>query len=286
MQRYRAGALSRASVFSSGHHAHPMHLRLFQINAFAERLFEGNPAAVCPLEHWLDNTVLQAIAAENNLSETAFFVPTARGFHLRWFTPRREIALCGHATLASAHVLFNDLGFLGREIVFATMSGELRVTREEDLLMVDLPRRPPAPCAAVDALAEGLGLAPQFVLHAEDYVAVYRSESELHQLKPDLRRLGALPLRGVIATAPAQEFDFVCRFFAPKYGIDEDPVTGSAFTQLAPYWSERLRRSQLRARQVSARGGNVHCTVNGDRVRVGGRAVKFFEGTIRLPNPL
>lgn len=257
-----------------------MKLRLYQIDAFASRAFEGNPAAVCPLTEWLDDEVLQAIAEENNLSETAFFVPAQRGFALRWFTPIREVDLCGHATLASAHVVFEILGHPGQTVTFATRSGELTVERKGDLLEMDFPSLPPMPCTLPTTLVEGLGQSPLEVLSADDYVAVFDSEAAVRGITPNHTALSRLELRGVIVTAPGADVDFVSRFFAPKYGIREDPVTGSAHCELAPYWAGRLGKDALRARQVSKRGGEIACEVKGARVALSGRAVTFMEADI------
>ena len=260
-----------------------MKIRQFQIDAFTAQVFGGNPAAVCPLDHWLDDTVLQSIAAENNLAETAFFVPEGDAFRLRWFAPLKEVDLCGHATLASAHVLFHCLGYAGERIRFATRGGELSVCREGDRLVMDFPVRPPAVCAAPAALLAGLGVAPLAVLAADDYVAVYADRAQIRALKPDLGALEQLDLRGVIVTAPGQDVDFVSRFFGPKYGIPEDPVTGSAHCTLAPYWAARLAKTRLSARQLSRRGGELECELVGERVLLYGRSVKFMEGEIELP---
>lgn len=257
-----------------------MKLKQYQIDAFAMQVFEGNPAAICPLDGWLDDRVLQAIAEENNLSETAFFVPTETGFHLRWFTPVTEVDLCGHATLAAAHVIFAILGYSKDVVRFATRSGELSVQRKDGLLAMDFPAIRAQPCAAPQALIEGLGQRPLEVLAADDYIAVLDSEEAVRNLSPDQSRLRELDLRGVIVTARGREVDFVSRFFAPKYGIPEDPVTGSAHCELAPYWAELFERHSLRARQVSRRGGDVHCELKGDRVILSGGAVTFMEATI------
>jgi PhzF family phenazine biosynthesis protein len=258
-------------------------VRQFQVDAFANRVFEGNPAAVCPLPRWLDEAVMQAIAAENNLSETAFFVPAGEGFELRWFTPLAEVDLCGHATLATAHVLFENLGYAHDEIRFESRSGELTVRRQGDLLEMDFPSRPPIACAPPDGLTEALGAAPLEVLCADDLLAVFGNESEIRAITPDFPALARLPGRGVCVTAPGDNYDFVSRFFAPALGVSEDPVTGSAHCELAPYWAGRLGRTTLRARQVSRRGGEVGCEVRGERVLLSGTAVTFMEGTIRLP---
>jgi PhzF family phenazine biosynthesis protein len=257
-----------------------MKIRQYQVDAFATRAFEGNPAAVCPLRGWLDDALLQAIAEENNLSETAFFVPTEEGYALRWFTPVREVDLCGHATLAAAHVLFDALGHPGQAIRFETRSGELTVERQDGRLAMNFPAIPPAPCNPPDILAQALGERPIEVLAADDYLVVFDSEETVRAITPDLALLGRLDRRGVVITAPGTEVDFVSRFFAPRFGIAEDPVTGSAHCELAPYWAGRLGKSTLAARQVSRRGGSLSCEMKGDRVVLAGHAVTFMEAEI------
>lgn len=257
-----------------------MKIKQYQIDAFATRAFEGNPAAVCPLESWLDDGILQAIAEENNLSETAFFVPSKKGFELRWFTPVKEVDLCGHATLASAHVIFEILGYAKQAITFETRSGDLFVERHGKLLKMDFPARPPAPCMLSEILLKGLGQRPVEVLAANDYMAVFDSEATVRAITPDQSLLSQLDLRGVIATARGTDVDFVSRFFAPKSGIPEDPVTGSAHCTLAPYWANKLGKNILSARQVSKRGGNIACEVNSGRVMLSGYAVTFMEAEI------
>lgn len=275
-----------------------MEIPLFQVDAFAEAPFSGNPAAVCPLEEWLPDELMQAIAAENNLSETAFLVPRGPArFGLRWFTPAVEVDLCGHATLASAWVVFERLwgsplgssetGGTGAEggerVTFDTRSGALTVRREGELLAMDFPARPAEPCRTPAGLAKALGRPPAEVRAAlRDYLAVYHSEEEVRGLRPDPLRLAALDRPGVIVTAPGTERDFVSRFFAPAVGVPEDPVTGSAHCTLVPYWSERLGKRVLRARQVSARGGELLCEALGDRVGIAGRAILYLEGTLRV----
>lgn len=259
-----------------------MKLRQYQVDAFTTRLFEGNPAAVCPLDTWLDDTILQAIAKENNLAETAFFVPTERGFHLRWFTPIAEVDLCGHATLASAHVLFHILGYAGKRIIFETKSGDLIVETRDDMLTMDFPVRRPATCPLPEALAFGLGRPPLETLASDDYIAVFENEEIVQSLSPDFAALQELDLRGVVVTAPGNKVDFVSRFFAPKLGIPEDPVTGSTHCELTPYWAERLGKVDLKARQISNRGGDLQCRLQGDRVILAGRAVTFMEAEIDL----
>lgn len=257
-----------------------MKIKQYQVDAFATQVFKGNPAAVCPLKAWAEDEILQAIAEENNLSETAFFVPHGKGFQLRWFTPVAEIDLCGHATLASAHVIFEILGYPTELIEFETRSGKLTVERKDGLLAMNFPARPPKPCSPPAALIEGLGRHPVEVLAADDYIAVFHKEADVRTLSPDLMKLRELDLRGVCITAPGLDVDFVSRFFAPKLGIPEDPVTGSAHCELAPYWSSRLGKSTLKAFQASKRGGEVFCTMNGDRVILLGSAVTFMEAEI------
>jgi len=258
-------------------------ISLYQIDAFADRVFTGNPAAVCPLERWLDDATLQAIAAENNLSETAFFVPSGVGFSLRWFTPEKEIDLCGHATLASAYVLFSFLDFPRDRVLFETRSGSLSVTRKGSLLQMDFPVRVPQPSESPDMLAEALGCYPLEVLAADDYLAVVESEEVVRNLDPDQSLLRKLDLRGVIVTAAGRDADFVSRFFAPKYGIPEDPVTGSAHCELAPYWAAKLGKTMLEARQLSRRGGTILCEVQSGRVLLSGHAVTYLIGEIEIP---
>jgi PhzF family phenazine biosynthesis protein len=257
-----------------------MKIKQYQVDAFARRVFEGNPAAVCPLDAWLDDEVLQAIAEENNLSETAFFVPTEKGFRLRWFTPVAEVDLCGHATLAAAHVIFEVLNYPERAIEFETRSGTLVVERRNKLLAMNFPAIPPKPCPPPIALIEGLGHQPVEVLAADDYIAVFDAESVVRSISPDLAKLRELDLRGVCVTAPGARVDFVSRFFAPKFGVPEDPVTGSAHCELAPYWASKLGRTDLMAQQVSKRGGDVQCELIDNRVVLLGSAVMFMVAEI------
>lgn len=259
-----------------------LRIRQYQVDAFTSRLFGGNPAAVCPLDTWLDDNLLQSIAAENNLSETAFLVKTGQGFHLRWFTPVAEVKLCGHATLATAHVIFEHLGYTGPAINFETLSGTLTVKREAERLVMDFPSVPPAPCAAPAALLVGLGAQPNEVLAADDYVAVFDNEDTVRAIEPDFAVLAKLDLRGVMVTAPGNKVDFVSRFFAPKFGIPEDPVTGSAHCTLTPYWSARLGKLHMQAQQVSQRIGDIECELKGPRVELTGQAITFMQAEIHI----
>ncbi len=259
-----------------------MRIPLYQIDAFAREVFRGNPAAVCPLDDWLPDGVLQSIAAENNLAETAFLVGGEGRYRLRWFTPTREVDLCGHATLASAHVVFEYLE-PGREtVVFDSRSGPLAVERREGLITLDFPVLPYEAVEPPALLVEGLGRTPTATYKSRDYLAVFDTEEEIVALRPDMARLAKLDSLGTIATAPGRSSDFVSRFFAPQAGIPEDPVTGSAHSTLTPYWAERLGKTELHALQLSPRGGELFCTARGERVSIAGRAVRYLEGTICL----
>ncbi|MCB0429470.1 MAG: PhzF family phenazine biosynthesis protein [Flavobacteriales bacterium] len=258
-------------------------LSIYQVDAFTSHVFGGNPAAVVPLQTWLPDATMQAIAMENNLAETVFFVKEGESFRIRWFTPAREVDLCGHATLAAAHVLFRHLSHSGSELCFSSASGILKVIREGEQLSLDFPSRPPE---AVDvppqALTDALGLAPMAILKSRDYLVVYPSESDVRSICPDFRLLQSVDSLGIIITAPGDKVDFVSRFFAPAAGIDEDPVTGSAHCTLIPYWAQRLGRNSLQALQLSARGGALSCVLQGDRVLISGRAVTYLEGRITV----
>ncbi len=257
---------------------------LYQVDAFADEIFQGNPAAVCPLDEWLDNMVLQQIAMENNLSETAFFVKQEPGkYHLRWFTPVKEVAICGHATLASAHVLYEFLGEDSDEIDFHTMSGVLKVRRGGLGYIMDFP---------VDKLQKVSRNEILPILHVNhgdiymgksDILVVLDSEEQVQALNPDFQKMATLPVRGVIVTAPGKECDFVSRCFYPSFGINEDPVTGSAHRTMIPYWTERLGKSKLSARQLSRRHGIISCSLDKDRVLIEGNAVTYMKGSIMLP---
>ena len=260
-----------------------MKLRLFQVDAFASRVFAGNPAAVVPLDAWLPDATLQSIATENNLSETAFLVGGTGDYHIRWMTPEDEVDLCGHATLASAWVVFNELEKGRTEVRFRSKSGPLRVTADGGRLALDFPSRPPEPAdGSLSAVAAALGVRPRAVLASRDYLAVFDAEEEVRALKPDMAKVAALDRMAVIATGPGRDCDFVSRFFVPSLGIPEDPVTGSAHCTLVPYWSKRLGKKSLFARQVSARGGELWCEDRGERVSIAGHCVKYLEGTIEL----
>ena len=259
-----------------------MKLPIFQIDAFAEAPFQGNPAAVCPLENWLPDAVLQSIAEENNLSETAFYVAKDDHYELRWFTPTKEVDLCGHATLAAAHVLLSSNHSAQSQVTFQSRSGPLRVFREDEQLTLDFPAQVGVACEVPAPMVEALGTRPLACYRAMDYMAVFETEEEVVAMAPAFRKLTALDLRGVIVTSPGKTSDFVCRFFAPKYGIDEDPVTGSAYCTLAPYWAERLGKSTMHARQLSKRTGTIRCRVEGQRVFISGRTVVYLEGSIQI----
>jgi len=259
-----------------------MRIPLYQVDAFTGRGLSGNPAAVCPLPHWLAEATMQAIAAENDLAETAFFVRDGGGYEIRWFTPVQEIDLCGHATLASAHVVFHQLDPSARAVTFRSKSGPLTVTRDGERLTLDFPARPPAACDRPAAIDRALGRSPREVLRARDYLAVFESEDEVRSLAPLMDEVASLDALGVIATAPGRGADFVSRFFAPRAGVPEDPVTGSAHCTLTPYWSVLLGRKKLHALQVSRRGGELWCEDRGERVLISGRAVRYLEGTIEV----
>ena len=263
-----------------------MRIPIYQVDAFTGELFKGNPAAVCPLREWLPDEVLRKIAAENNLSETAFFVPIGDGYELRWFTPRLEVNLCGHATLATAFVLFDELDPGSTEVRFESRGGELRVRQSGAYLVMDFPKWVLRSVEDIPAaLIEGLGRQPQEVLMTDsrdNYFAVYARESEVLAIEPDFARLATLHPAGVAATAPGDRSDCASRYFAPSWGIPEDPATGSIHCGLAPYWGERLGKQEIFARQVSERGAELHCEIQADRVLIGGQAVKYLEGWIEI----
>jgi PhzF family phenazine biosynthesis protein len=260
-----------------------MNIPFFQVDAFTDRLFGGNPAGVCPLEKWLADDLMQKIAMENNLSETAFFIKKDEGFHIRWFTPKVEVNLCGHATLASAHVIFTYLGFNKDVISFESRSGILNVRKEEDLLVLDFPANKPQRTSLPDSFVQALNITPiQCFRGKEDYLLLYKSQQEIEALVPDFKRLEKIDARAIIVTAPGNHTDFVSRFFAPRVGVDEDPVTGSAHTVLIPFWAEKLGKNEMKAMQLSRRGGELFCRLRDDRVDIGGKAVTYLKGEISL----
>ena len=293
-----------------------MKIPMYQVDAFTDKIFGGNSAAVCPLESWLPAATMQAIAAENNLAETAYFVRDKDRFEIRWFTPAIEVDLCGHATLASAHVIFHHQGYDGAQIRFMSKSGELNASRDEPsarhspvacihgrvrrkwtpgqspgprpplikdgLIHLDFPAHVPVPSGTPDALVKGLGKKPGEVFKGRDYLAVFDREADVVSIEPDFAELAKLDCLGIIATAKGETCDFVSRFFAPRAGVPEDPVTGSAHTLLIPFWAKRLGKTFLRAVQVSKRRGELFCEYLGGRVLIGGRAVTFFQGTIEI----
>jgi PhzF family phenazine biosynthesis protein len=264
-----------------------MKIPMFQIDAFANAVFSGNPAGVCPLERWLPEATMQSIAAENNLAETAFFVPRPPGgrdtdYDLRWFTPENEVDLCGHATLASGFIVFTTLSPSRQEVTFHTKSGPLTVRRAGEGLSMDFPSRPPERIEPPAAMESALGARPHEVWKSRDLMAVFDTEEKIRSLTPSFDAIRALGGFGLIATAPGDEVDFVSRFFAPLQGVPEDPATGSSHCTLTPYWAKRLGRPKLRARQLSKRGGELTCEDRGERVTIAGRAFQYLAGTIEI----
>jgi PhzF family phenazine biosynthesis protein len=259
-----------------------MEIKIYQIDAFADNTFEGNPAAVCPLNEWISDELLQQIAEENNLSETAFFVAEDDGYSLRWFTPEDEVDLCGHATLAAAHVLFQHLGYIKESILFYTKSGTLEVGRSGAGYSMSFPASNVEPIDSSTGLNEALGVIPTKTFVAFDYIVILDSESQVKSLSPDFVKLQALDLRGVVVTAPGEKVDFVSRCFFPKLRVNEDPVTGSAHCEIAPYWAKKLSRNKLIGKQLSQRTGIVQCEVIGDRVILLGNAVDYMSGIVTI----
>jgi PhzF family phenazine biosynthesis protein len=261
-----------------------MTLPIYTVDAFAEHIFRGNPAAVSPLESWLEDDLLQNIAAENNLSETAFFVKRENFYEIRWFTPLAEVNLCGHATLAAAHVLFNHLNYVGDQLHFKSRhSGILEVTKSGTKLTLNFPVDDLSPTSAPKNLIEGLGKRPIEIWKGKtDYLLCYSSQRDIELIRPDFGILKNIDARGIIVTAPGRECDFVSRFFAPFVGVNEDPVTGSAHTSLVPFWATRLRKSLLKAQQLSTRGGTLECELIDDRVLISGKAHTYLTGTINI----
>ncbi|KTC96602.1 PhzF family phenazine biosynthesis protein [Legionella erythra] len=259
-------------------------LKIYQVDAFASSLFRGNPAAVCPLQAWLPDDILQAIASENNLSETAFFVPAGEGFHLRWFTPNEEIELCGHATLASAHVLFEKMNYKRQTIPFTCLSGELRVERQQEGLVMDFPALPYEEISwQPDYGITGLPKPEKILKSRFDLMFVYGNEADVALAKPNLDAVAQLDYRGLILTAPASKTDVYSRCFYPGCDVPEDPVTGSAHCVIAPYWCEQLAKNTITASQGGRRLGELRCEVKGDRVFLSGTCQLYLEGIIYLP---
>lgn len=260
-----------------------MKLKIFLADAFTASLFKGNPAAVVPLTEWLTEETMQQIAAENNLSETAFFIPEGDHFHIRWFTPKAEVKLCGHATLATAHILFNELNFAGEQLAFNSQSGILTVKKVGDKLQLDFPADFAQAVDAVPVFAEAFGVHPLATFKGKtDYLLLFDSEETILEFQPDISLLLSTNARGIIVTAKGNEVDFVSRFFAPAVGVNEDPVTGSAHTTLIPFWAKRLHKTEMTALQLSARGGQLWCTLSGDRVLIAGKAVTYLRGEIEV----
>uniref|UniRef100_UPI00321756DA PhzF family phenazine biosynthesis protein n=1 Tax=uncultured Draconibacterium sp. TaxID=1573823 RepID=UPI00321756DA len=260
-----------------------MNLTIYQVDAFAEQVFEGNPAAVVPLQSWLPEETMQNIALENNLSETAFFIPLENGYHIRWFTPSTEVDLCGHATLATAHVLFHHLKYPGNEIRLDSKSGPLIVKKEDDLLVLNFP------ASTVQAKYIPANLKTAFTIHPikcfngkSDLMLIFKNEEDIENLQPDFLKIIESNARGIICTARSKKYDFVSRFFAPAVGINEDPVTGSAHTMLIPYWAKQLNKTELIAKQVSNRGGILYCKYLNNRVEIGGKAITFLIGELTI----
>lgn len=259
-----------------------MTIPFFEVVAFTDHLFAGNPAGICLLEEWLPDAQMQAIAAENNLAETAFLIDRGEHFDLRWMTPTVEVELCGHATLAAAHIIFRHLGYAQSVVRFQAQSGLLTVERKGERLVLDFPARPAQEIPLPNELIRSLGAYPNALLDGRDYLAIFQREEEVAALHPDFHLVAELEKQGVVATAPGNDCDFVSRYFAPAAGIPEDPVTGSTHCTLIPYWSQRLGKRELFARQISARGGELFCEDRGERVGIGGNAVTYSEGKIHL----
>lgn len=256
-------------------------LKIYHVNAFSSNPFSGNPAAVIPLDFWLSDAIMQQIAAQNNLSETAFFVKTSEGFHIRWFTPSVEVNLCGHATLASAYVIFEILGFQGESLVFESKSGPLYVSRTSQDFYLNFPAVISEEIKNLEGIVDAMNASPVQVYRAgDDVLLIFENETEVSRLNPDFGLLSRIDARGIIVSSSSDKYDFVCRFFGPKVGVNEDPVTGSAFTKLIPYWSSILGKTEMNACQISQRSGDVSCELLGDRVLIGGKANLYLQGEI------
>lgn len=261
-----------------------MEIPVFHLDVFSGEIFNGNPAAVCPLDYWLDDRTMQKIARENNLSETAFFVDRGDYFQLRWFTPETEVELCGHATLAAAYIIFNYIQKEKQSVTFGTHSGELHVYRTDDLYTLDFPLKKLTPTAMPAGLVSALNIQPKEVYISNYLVMVYDNEEQVRKLHPYMDALKQVDYLGFVATAPGKNVDFVSRFFAPALGIPEDPVTGSAHCALVPYWADQLKKDRLHAWQVSERGGELFCEKKTDRVLISGRARVYMEGSLFVPD--
>ncbi len=260
-----------------------MKQKIYQVDAFTDKLFAGNPAAVCPLEKWPERATMQKIALENNLSETAFFVKEKEEFRIRWFTPKAEVDLCGHATLASAHILFNHLNYPKEKLHFQSKSGLLTVKKEGRSLILNFPTDPCKKAELPESLITAFNFQPKESFKGKtDYLLLFESQKQIEQLQADFFKLLNAGARGIIVTAPGKDVDFVSRFFAPAVGVNEDPVTGSAHTTLTPFWAQRLHKTSLTARQLSERGGYLVCNYLENRVEIGGQAVTYLTGEIEL----
>ncbi len=260
-----------------------MKIRIFQVDAFSDEVFQGNPAAVCPLDNWIDTALMQSIANENNLSETAFFVSKDDYYEIRWFTPSAEIELCGHATLATAFVIFEVLKLESEKVRFNSHhSGEISVIKSGDSFVLDFPSRMPRACELPAGLIEALGVRPIETLKSRDYFLVFENERDVAAIAPNFSKLIEIDAHGFIVTAKGDSADFVSRFFAPEVGVFEDPVTGSAHCNLIPFWAEQLGKEKMQAKQISKRGGELDCELCGDRVKIGGNAVLYLKGEIEI----
>ncbi len=257
-----------------------MKLKLYQIDAFAKKIFEGNPAAVCPLDSWISEELMQKIAYENNLAETVFFVKEKEYYHIRWFTPVSEVDLCGHATIASAYVLFEILNYKNDTIIFSSKSGLLKVRKYQDSYCMDFPLLQIQKCESLEEKHDIFNIKPLEIYKSMDYIYIFDSEEDIQNIKYDLEKMRKLELRGVIVTSKSSSYDFVNRYFAPELDIQEDPVTGSAFTQLVTYWQKVLKKNKFNIKQISQRGGEASCEIKGNRVFISGSAVKYLEGEI------
>ncbi|MBN1181085.1 MAG: PhzF family phenazine biosynthesis protein [Bacteroidales bacterium] len=260
-----------------------MEIKLYQIDTFTTEIFKGNAAAICPLDNWLDDELLIKIAAENNLSETGFFIKDGTEYQIRWFTPAVEVDLCGHATLAEAYVLYNYRGYEGESIAFNSKSGILKVRKSDDFFVLDFPSDKIKKVDLTDELIKPFDVKPSEAFKGNtDYMLIFDDEEVISNMTPDLSLIAQIKARGIIVTARGNQTDFVSRFFAPQSGIDEDPVTGSSHTTLTPYWSNRLNKSELSAQQISKRGGMLKCKYLGERVEISGKAVTYLIGDIKI----